>query len=325
MTTPAAVYARFSTDRQDARSLDDQIRRCRTFAKANGFHVVEEFRDAAESGASLDRADLQRMLAETRRGKRCRFRSVLVDDLSRLSRDLGNTHTLVFSDLRMVGITVYDVSTGMASDRDGARLQFGASALVADMFLESVRKQTHRGLEGRAIGGFWTGGRLYGYDTVAEENPPDPEHPRRRLVIYEIEAAVLRLIFEWYAAGIAVKEIARRLDANGVPPPSAGTKRTCTPGWGHSSIIAIIDNESYIGRFTWNRRKWITDSRTGDRRYVERPKSEWLIREDPSLAIVPRDLWDACAARRALARKAHPGGFKPGSVAGPGARRNLST
>ncbi len=319
MTTPVAVYARFSTDRQDSRSLDDRSRRCRKYVEDRGLHVVEEYRDAAESGASLDRADMQRMLAETRKGKRCRFRAVVVDDLSRLSRDLGNTFTLVFGDLRMAGIAVIDASTGMSSDRDGARLQFGASALVADMFLESVRKQTHRGLEGRALAGFWTGGRLYGYSTAAEPNPPDPEHPRKRLVIDESEAAIVRRIFAEYAYGRSVKEIARRLDADRVPPPSAGTKRGCTPGWGHSSIVAMIDNESYIGRFTWNRRRWITDPRTGARRYVERPKAEWLTREEPALAIVGRDLWGASAARRADARKAHPG-FQPGSVAGPGAR-----
>jgi DNA invertase Pin-like site-specific DNA recombinase len=259
------------------------------------------------------------MLAETEKGKRCRFRAVLVDDLSRLSRDLGNTHTLVFSDLRMAGIAVIDVSTGMSSDRDGARLQFGASALVADMFLENVRKQTHRGLEGRALAGFWTGGRLYGYATKEEENPTDPEHPRKRLVINDTEAGVVRRVFEQYAAGVPVKEIARRLDADRVAPPSAGTKRGCTPGWGHSSIVAMIGNESYIGRFTWNRRRWITDPRSGARRYVERPRAEWHTREEPALAIVARDLWHAASARRSEARRTFPS-FATGPVPGDGAR-----
>lgn len=76
---------------------------------------MAEYGDAAESGASLDRAGLRQLLAETHKGKRCPFRAVLVDDLSRLSRDLGNTHTLVFSDLRMAAIAVIDVSTGMST------------------------------------------------------------------------------------------------------------------------------------------------------------------------------------------------------------------
>ena len=83
-----AIYARYSTDRQDARSIDDQVRRCRAFAEARDLAVAGVFKDAAESGAHLERADLQRLLTETR-SPRCRFQTVLVDDLSRLSRDLG--------------------------------------------------------------------------------------------------------------------------------------------------------------------------------------------------------------------------------------------
>ena len=50
---------------------------------------------------------------------------------------------------------------------------------MLDAFLQLVKTETHRGLEGRALGGFWTGGRVYGYRTEIEPNPPDPEHPRK--------------------------------------------------------------------------------------------------------------------------------------------------
>jgi len=177
-----AIYARYSTDRQDARSIDDQVRRCRAFAEARGLDVSGVFKDAAESGAHLERADLQRLLTEAR-SPRCRFQTVLVDDLSRLSRDLGNTWQIVFRDLATAHVRVIDVSTGMASDSAGARIQFGALALVNDTMLQIVRSETLRGLEGRALAGFWAGGRVYGYRTVREENPPDPEHPRAVPVI----------------------------------------------------------------------------------------------------------------------------------------------
>lgn len=32
-TISVAIYARYSTDRQDARSIDDQFRRCRRYAE----------------------------------------------------------------------------------------------------------------------------------------------------------------------------------------------------------------------------------------------------------------------------------------------------
>jgi DNA invertase Pin-like site-specific DNA recombinase len=326
---PVVIYARYSTDRQDARSIDDQVRRCRSFAEAHGLRVVEVYSDAAQSGSHLERANMQRLLAAARRGHRCSFRSVLVDDLSRLSRDLGDTWRIVFDDLAIAGISVIDCTTGMPSDSAGARLTYGALALVNDTFLQMVKSETHRGLQGRALTGFWTGGRLYGYSTVVEENPPDPTHPRKVPVVNEQEAAVVRRVFKWYAQdGISVREILRRLHSEGVSAPGAGTKRRTTPGWSQSSVVAMIDNEAYLGRIIWNKRKWSRDRRTGRRHYVERPQSEWIVREDPRLAIVSSDVWNAAQARRAASKARFPGfgtGPRgPGSTPGAPVRHLLS-
>jgi DNA invertase Pin-like site-specific DNA recombinase len=114
----------------------------------------------------------------SRRSSRWRARRTR-DDLSRLSRDLGNTWQTVFRDLATAHVRVIDVSTGMGSDSAGARIQFGALALVNDTMLQIVRSETLRGLEGRALAGFWAGGRVYGYRTVREEDPPDPDIPVR--------------------------------------------------------------------------------------------------------------------------------------------------
>lgn len=124
---------------------------------------------------------MQRLLSASRVKGGAPFRAVLVDDLSRLSRDLGDTGRSFFRDLASADVRVVDVTTGMSSDGAGACLTFGALALVNDTFLQLVRTETHRGLEGRALGGFWTCGRCYGYSSVEEENPPDPEHPRKRV------------------------------------------------------------------------------------------------------------------------------------------------
>jgi DNA invertase Pin-like site-specific DNA recombinase len=84
---------------------------------------------------------------------------VLADDLSRLSRDLGDFWRLTFSEFASMGVRVIDVTTGMASDDQGARMAFGAMALISDGFIQMIRTETHRGLEGRALAGFATGGK----------------------------------------------------------------------------------------------------------------------------------------------------------------------
>ena len=40
--TLAVIYARFSDPKQDARSIDDQVHRCRQYAAANGMEVVQQ-------------------------------------------------------------------------------------------------------------------------------------------------------------------------------------------------------------------------------------------------------------------------------------------
>ncbi len=37
-----AVYARYSTEKQSASSIDDQIRKCREYAARNGWIVLEK-------------------------------------------------------------------------------------------------------------------------------------------------------------------------------------------------------------------------------------------------------------------------------------------
>src|SRR5580700_7226098 len=157
----------------------------------------------------------------------------LVDDLSRLSRDLGNTWQIVFHDLASANVKVIDVTTGLSSDGAGARLTFGAMALVNDTFLQLVKSETHRGLEGRALGGFWTGRRVYGYATVQEENPPDAEHPRKRPVIDPKEKEIVLRVFRLFSEGLGLKAIASVLNADGIAAPNDGGRGNKNGnGWG---------------------------------------------------------------------------------------------
>ncbi len=305
---PVVLYARYSTLMQDSRSIDDQERRCRVYAAAHGMRVVEVYADAAESGSHMDRAGLQRLLADVR--GRAEWRTVLVDDLSRLSRDLGNTWNVVFGDLADRDVAVVDVTSGMASTDPNARITFAALGMVNDQYLQSVRKQTHRGLEGRALAGFWAGGRCFGYATVEEENPPDAEHPRKRAVIDEAQAATVRRVFQLFADGQALKKIAATLNEEGLAAPNDGGRgNKIGRGWGHTTIRAMLLNERYIGRFVWNQHKWLHASGKKNRRRVKRPESEWIRREHPELAIVERNLWDTVQAK--FARRATAGAGRP--------------
>ncbi len=60
--TPAALYARVSSDRQDVDlSVAAQLRALRDYAKANGYSVAREYVDEAESGRIADRPQFRQM------------------------------------------------------------------------------------------------------------------------------------------------------------------------------------------------------------------------------------------------------------------------
>ncbi|MDX2091215.1 MAG: recombinase family protein [Kofleriaceae bacterium] len=294
---PAAIYARYSTDNQDSRSIEDQVRQCRAFAERMGIEVVAVFSDAAVSGTHTNRDGLRRMLAVVT-GKRCPFRVVIVEDLSRLSRDIGDTHAIVFRDLAGAGVKVMDTS-GLDSESESGELQIALKSIIGRDYIRTLAKMTHRGLKGRALGGFATGGRVYGYTTVAEPNPTDPERPRRMWQIVEPEAAIVRRIFAAVADdGASYHAIARELNAEGVAPPGNG--RVNRGGWGHTSIRQILHNEKYAGRFIWNAKKPRTNGKPA--RHVKRPESEHIVREMPELALIDRATWDR--VRERIARRA---------------------
>lgn len=139
-------------------------------------------RDAATSGSGPQRAGLQRLLQLVHQ-RRAPFTGLIVDDLSRLSRDLGHTWQLVFNDFQSAGVRVISVAEQLDSFEPNARLNVGMRGLINDAYVQDIRKKTHRGLEGRALADFHTGGSCYGYTTEPEKNPADPEHARKLVKI----------------------------------------------------------------------------------------------------------------------------------------------
>jgi DNA invertase Pin-like site-specific DNA recombinase len=217
--TDICIYARYSTDRQDARSIDDQVRRCTEYAKNHALTVGTVFPDAAISGSHVERDELKKMLAEAESLRTRSFNAVIVDDLARLSRDLFDMGRIVFQDLLALDVRVIDAMSGISSDHPMARQIFAAMGMGNDAFLQLVRSETHRGLQGRAIAGFWTGGRVFGYRTIPEPNPPDPEHVRKLLVIDETTSKIVVLIFTLFHEGYGLGAISDRLNRDGIPAP----------------------------------------------------------------------------------------------------------
>lgn len=106
-TETAAIYARCSNPSQSASSIDGQVASCRRYAQAHEMVVYDEyvFLDEGMPGQHHDRSGLESLLDAAEEGP---FDVVLIDDLSRLSRD--NSHVLaVLRRLMFAGVRALSV------------------------------------------------------------------------------------------------------------------------------------------------------------------------------------------------------------------------
>jgi site-specific DNA recombinase len=283
--TRAAIYARFSTDLQRDRSIDDQVALCREFAANAQLIVTKTYSDRARSGASIiGRSGLVALMDDARARH---FDVVLVEALDRLSRDqedLAGIHKR----LTFAGIEIRAVHDGTAD-----AIQVGIRGLVSTLFLADLKHKIRRGMAGVVRDGRHAGGRAYGYR-------PTPGRPGE-MVIEEAEAEVVRRIFREFLDGSRPREIAGRLNADGVPPPRGLAWNASTINGSENRGNGILLNPLYAGRIVWNRVKMVRDPDTGKRISRINPESEWQTSEAPHLAIIAPDQFETARARK-LAR-----------------------
>ncbi|MDH3660463.1 MAG: recombinase family protein [Alphaproteobacteria bacterium] len=284
-----AIYARYSSDHQRDASIEDQIAVCRRYAERQGWTVVDWYADRAISGSSLLRPGIQSLMEDAGKGG---FDVVLAEALDRLSRDQEDVAG-VFKRLSFAGVKIITLSEGEIS-----HLHVGLKGTMNALFLKDLADKTRRGLQGRIETGKSAGGLCYGYDVVKKYNE-DGELIRGDRTINEAEATVVRRIFKAFAAGQSPRQLAKALNADGVPGPQ-GKVWTDTTIRGHATRgTGLLNNELYVGRLVWNRLRYIKDPDTGKRVSRPNPKSDWVVQRVPELRIIEDDLWEQVKERQA--------------------------
>nr|WP_045837583.1 recombinase family protein [Hyphomicrobium sp. 99] len=286
----AVIYARFSTDKQNEKSTEDQAALCRDYAQKNGFKVVEVYADKAKSGASVfGRYGLEGLLADAKHGS---FDVVLAESIDRLSRDQEDL-ARIYKRLRYIGVAIVTLSEGEVNE-----LHIGLKGTMGALYLKDLADKTRRGLSGVVRDGRHAGGKAYGYRAVPGK--------RGELEIVEHEAEIVREIFTQYVSGKTPREIAKALNALLVLPPRGRYWTASTINGSRERRNGILLNDLYNGVTVWNRQSFMKDPDTGKRVSRPNPQSEWLYQDTPERRIVPDSLWHA-----AQAKKAARGGPRP--------------
>ena len=228
----AAAYARFSTDKQTDNSIAYQFNKIREYCDKNQIKIVSFFSDEAESGTNMDRPGFIDMVAAAVRHE---FDAVVIYDISRGSRDVGDWFAFRKQMLRL-GVQVISATQklGDITNPNDFLVELISVGLGEHQVLDT-RQKSIAGTAERAKQGIFCGGiPPLGYDIVDG-----------KYLINEREAETVRIVFEEYAAGASYNAIIDKLKGK---PGKFGRPL------GKNSLCDILQNERYIGVYTWNKR-----------------------------------------------------------------------
>ena len=287
-----AIYARYSSQLQNSRSIDDQIAVCRERALREGWTVVEVFTDYAISGAagieSEQRPGLNAMLARVEAGG---VDQVLAESTDRIARHQGDAFA-IRERLQFAGARLFTLMDGVIDEINGT-----FKALMDARFRADLGARIKRGQRGTVSQGRAPAGMAYGYRR-ANRIDDRGELIRGLREIEPEEAAIVLRIFEQYAAGQSPRAIAVALNAESVKPPRGGSWRQSTILGDRQRGNGMLNNRLYAGVIVHNRTSKVVNPRTRRVTIRPNPASEWIEAAAPDLQIVSDALWTAVQDRR---------------------------
>src|SRR5712671_3729373 len=209
-----AIYARVSSESQEARgTIGSQLEVLRQRVATEGQALVAEYCDDGCSGARLDRPGLDRLRDAAEAGQLDAVWCLSPDRLARIYA----YQVIVLDELARHGVAVLFADAPALDDDPQARLLTQVQGVIAEYERAKIAERYRRGKLWRARAGeIVTWKASYGYRRIARSAATGQAHHE----IYEPEAAVVRRIFTDRAAGITVREICRRLNADAIPSPT---------------------------------------------------------------------------------------------------------
>jgi site-specific DNA recombinase len=222
MSTPAAIYARVSSDRQrEQATIASQTAALQTYAAAQGYVVPPAwvFEDDGYSGTTLVRPGLEALRDLAAEGQ---ISAALIYSPDRLSRKYAY-QVLITEELSRSGVdVVFLKSPAAATPEDQLLVQF--QGMIAEYERAQIAERCRRGKRYRALQGMVNvlSGAPYGYRYVRKS-----ETSAAYYEVIEAEAQVVRMVFEVYTQqGLSINATARLLNERASrrePPRRAGS------------------------------------------------------------------------------------------------------
>ena len=283
----AWLYYRLSRDEdEELNSLTNQRSIIAGYAEKNGFTIAGESFDDNVSGMHFDRDGIEKICEAVEQNQ---IDAVIVKDLSRLGRH--RTQTAVFIDyLKKHDVRVISVTENIDTSNENDDLVIGMKQIINDMYAKDASRKIRSTYQQKQKEGIVI---IPPFGYFKDKNT-------RQVVIVEEAADTVRLIFKLYLDGYGFKQIAKKLNADGVHTPAYYQQTLLGKNvphtwpqiskqqlWISTTIKRILENEFYAGTLICHKTR--TDKINKTFRFI--PPEEQYRHENAVPAIIDRETW----------------------------------
>jgi DNA invertase Pin-like site-specific DNA recombinase len=228
----AALYARVSTEDQakEGYSLEAQLERLRSFCKARGWNIAEEYVDDGYSGRDDNRPAYRRMMEE-----RDRWDTILVMKMDRIHRNSRNFMEMM-ERLRSWGKEFTSMQESLDTGTAMGRFVMDIIQRIAQLESEQIAERVYTGMKQKAKSG---------QGSLGFPAPFGYRYRDGQLIVHPEEAEIVREIFRRYGEGEPMAWIAEELNSRGLKT-SKGSR------WTVWSVRYLLQNPIYAGYLRWD-------------------------------------------------------------------------
>lgn len=292
-TWNTAGYLRLSREDGDKSESDSIAHQRRLLEQYIAGHpelrLIGFYQDDGYTGTNFDRPSFRRMEEDLAAGT---IDCILVKDLSRFGRDYIEVGRYLEKEFPACGVRFIAVNDGVDSEQGRYDMLLPIKNLfntqyakdISDKVRSTIRSKQRRG---EFIGAFPS----YGYRK-------DPAN-HNRLEIDPPAARVVQRIFDLCEEGLGQLKIAKVLNAEHIPSPSAykrlsgeryhnGRRLDQTTYWTYATVHRILQNQMYLGNMEQGRSE--RPGMHGKAR--QRQRGDWIVVQGTHAPIVSQEQWE---------------------------------
>ena len=241
-----AMYLRKSRSDIEAESLGEMETLARhrkiltELARRNGHRIVETYQELVSGEMISDRPEAQRLIKDVNKKI---WKGVYVMEVERLARGDTKDQGIVSEAFKYSKTLIITPSKTYDPDNSFDEEYFEFGLFMSRREYKTIQRRLTTGkIQSVKEGNYVATYTPYGYDFAYKD--------RQKIIVPNDDAKNVQMMFEWFVNdGMTCGAIARKLTRMGI------LTRTGKIEWDRGTIREILQNEAYIGKIRWFKRK----------------------------------------------------------------------